>query len=138
MDTAEDMSRNEHTRPRTWLRDVEPAGIEYDDWIIHVRWGDELDAAIARLRLADPHVDALFRIADGEGLAIAPVWPREGGDPHPLSELVETIRDTDWIMITAATVWRSSFTADMIVHPLALDHYSQHRSPAWTIYVTAH
>lgn len=125
-------------RRRTWLGDAQPAGTDYDDWITYVRWGQDVDTAIEHLRAQDPSVDALFRIAESDGLGITPVWPQENGEPHQLAELETVIDNTDWIMVSAKTLWRSSFTAEMIVDPLAPTSYSRHETTVWTIYITAH
>jgi hypothetical protein len=124
---------------RTWLGDTQPTAIEPDDeWLTDVTWGPDADAAIAQLRAQDPAVDALFRIAERDGLAIIPVWPDEHSDPHPLTELASSTVDTDWIMVCAKEPFRPSFTAEMIVDPLAPASYTRHRTPTWLIYITAH
>lgn len=124
---------------RTWLGDTQPTGIEPDDeWLTEVDWAVDADAAIDRLRAQNAAVDALFQIAERDGLAIIPVWADEDSVPHPLTELALSTVDTDWIMVCAKDRFRSSFTAEMIVDPLAPASYTRHRTPTWTIYITAH
>jgi len=124
---------------RTWLGDTQPTAIEPDDeWLTDVGWSADADAAIDRLRAADAAVDAMFQIAERDGLAIIPVWQDEHSGPHPLTELAHSIVDTDWIMVCAKNPFRPSFTAEMIVDPLAPTSYTRHRTPTWTIYITAH
>lgn len=129
-----------HATPlrRTWLSNTQPTAVEYDDWITYVDWDADADAALAALRAQDSAVDALFQIAERDGLAIIPVWPDENGAPHPLAELALFTANTDWIMVCAKDMWRASFTAEMIVDPLSPTSYTVHRSPTWTIYITAH
>lgn len=135
---AQDAPTRGWGRSRTWLQHVRPANIEHDDWVTYVNWNADADGAIAKLRAADPSVDALLRIAEGQGLAMVPVWVHENGPPHPLAELAYTAENADWIMVAATAVHVSTFTAEMLVDPLAPTSYSLHTTPSWTIYVTAH
>jgi hypothetical protein len=124
---------------RTWLGDTQPTAIEPDDeWLTDVHWPAATDTAIARLRAHDPAVDALFQTAERDGLAIIPVWADEHSGPHPLTELASSVTDTDWIMVSAKDRFRPSTAAEMIVDPLAPSSYTRHRTPTWTIYITAH
>lgn len=125
-------------RPRTWLGDVRPTRIEPDDWVTYVSWTSEADSAIARLRATNLSVDALLHTAEAHGLGMVPVWPHEHGPPHPFAELAYTADQCDWIVVAATAVDIATFTADIIIHPLAPTSYSRHTTPTWTIYVTAH
>lgn len=128
-------------RTRGWLGDIRPIA---RDSVRITAWERDVDTALRKLRVEEPFVDAVFRLAAHGGIAIVSTWTRrpDGRDEeHPLMEMASASDDSDWILVTgrhgdAAAV--ADVITEMYGTPLVRSWAEAHETPAWRIWFTYH
>lgn len=132
-----------HNR-RQWLGKIQPDREDLDDDTGYTfRWGDECDTAIAARRSLDPALEAVFAVAEQDGIAIVPAYNTDshGRVPHQLMEIAYSCDDTDWIIVTRRET-HADYTADTMAESsnsvLVRSSFEQHHTPTWCIRIAHH
>jgi hypothetical protein len=126
---------------RQWLGDAQPRREDsYEDAGYAFTWGPDSDAAIAAQRARDPAFDAIFVVAEQNGITIVPAYVEASNErrPHSLMELAYSCDDADWVIVTQRDT-HAAYTADVLAcSNLSPSGVERHDLPRWCVFITHH